>query len=197
MNSTPSPGGSGTGDARGGGFPAWSSRGRDAPDGPEWTAWSWTSGRRGGSWLGILLVLFGVGLLVQQVNPGISLSSLILLALGLAFAAAWIVGGRRSATVPALLLLALAAAQLLVDTGTLRGSGWTPLILGATLVLAWAIGLAQRVRREWALWIGLLFAAYGLASVWAQFPTLPNWAWIWPLLLILAGVLLLFRRRAI
>ena len=164
---------------------------------PEWAAWSWTSGggRRGVSWLGILLVLLGVALFIKQVNPAISFTSLFLLALGLAFGAAWIVGGWRGATVPAAILLALAAARLGGELQLLTGDGWTPLFLGTGLLIAWAVGLMQGVRREWALWIGLVLALYGLAQVWAFVPGLPNLGWIWPIALIVLGIILLLRRR--
>ena len=62
--------------------------------GPEWAAWSW--GRRGWNfpWLGILLVLVGVGLLIQYFVPGVGAATLVLTAIGLSFLAAWLFGER-------------------------------------------------------------------------------------------------------
>jgi len=141
------------------------------------------------------LVLVGVAILINQVTPGVTLTSLFLLALGLAFAAAWIVGGWRGATVPALILLSLAFGRLIVEVGVAHDPGWTPLSLGVGLLLAWVIGTVQHVHRGWALWVGLVLALYGVAQVTTQLTGLPNLSWLWPAFLILAGVLLLLRRR--
>src|SRR5262249_15472204 len=75
---------------------------------PEWRVWSWdsTTGQRAGvSWLGVLLVVIGIALFINQVNRSIGLGSLFLLGLGIAFGAAWLIGGWKGATVPSLLLL--------------------------------------------------------------------------------------------
>lgn len=175
---------------------SWTARPVAGEQGPEWSAWTWTSGgRRGVSWLGVLLVLLGVALLIQQVNPAISFTSLFLLALGLAFGAAWIFGGLRGATVPALVLLALALARLVTELGYVTGDGWTPLFLGVALLIAWLAGLIQHARREWALWLGLILGVYGLAQVWSVIPGLPDLSLLWPVALIVLGLVLLLRRR--
>jgi hypothetical protein len=171
--------------------------GREAP---EWTVWSWTGGRRDGqtgvSWLGVLLVLLGVAFLINQVNRQISFTSMFLLALGLAFGAAWLVGGWRSATVPALVLLALGISRLASDLNVVTGSGWTPLALGIAFLIAWAVSPFQKTRRNWALWFGLILGIYGFAQVSSVLvPGLPDLPWLWPAVLIGIGVLLLFRRR--
>ncbi len=164
-------------------------------DGPEWTAWTWTNRHRGGWWMGILLMLLGIWLLIEQVAPDLNFGTLFLLAVGLGFAAAWIVGGVKGATMPALLVIAYALAGLVVELHVAQAGGWTPLFLGVALVVAWVVGIEQHVNRTWALWVGLVLGAYGLTEVSAQFPALPNVTLFWPLLLIVVGVLLLFRRR--
>src|SRR4029077_78740 len=66
-----------------GSWQTWSAKPVTGEQGPEWTAWHWAAsgdGRRGISWLGVLLVLLGVALFIQQVNPAISFTSLFLLA---------------------------------------------------------------------------------------------------------------------
>ncbi len=182
--------------------PSWRGRQANHPgaDAPEWAAWSWTAGRRDGrggvSWLGVLLVLLGIALLVNQVNRSIDIGSMFLLALGLAFAAAWLIGGWRSATVPALVLIALGVIGLATGLGYVTGPGWTSLALGIALLGAWLIGPLQKVRRGWAMWIGLILTVYGFARVSpVLFPSLPDMPWLWPVVLIAIGVALLMRRR--
>jgi hypothetical protein len=169
-------------------------------DGPEWAMWSWMGGRRGGqhgvSWLGVLLVLLGVAILINQLNRAIDIGSMLLLALGVAFGAAWLIGGWRSATVPALVLTALGIVGLATGLGYVSGPGWTSLALGVALLLAWAVAPAQRTRRSWALWIGLILGIYGFARVSPSLlPGVPDLPWLWPVVLIGIGVLLLLRRR--
>lgn len=182
--------------------PTWRGRQANHPgmDAPEWAAWSWTAGRhdgrRGVSWLGVLLVLLGAALLVNQVNRSIDIGSMFLLALGLAFGAAWLIGGWRSATVPALILSALGVIGLANGVGYVTGPGWTSLALGIALLIAWLIGPLQKVRRSWAMWMGLILTLYGFVRVSpVLFPNLPDTPWLWPLVLIAIGVALLMRRR--
>lgn len=177
----------------------WGTHRADA-DGPEWAVWSWAGGRRDGqgsvSWLGVLLVLLGVALFVNQVNRSIDIGSMFLLALGLAFLSAWLIGGWRSATVPALVLAALGVAGLATGLGYFSGPGWTSLALGVAFLIAWAIGPLQKRRRTWALWIGLILSIYGFARVSPLLlPGLPDLPWLWPLVLVVIGVALLLRRR--
>jgi hypothetical protein len=176
-----------------GGFRSWTAR-SVGDDGPEWQAWQWTSGRRGFSWIGILLVVLGVALLIQQLLPGVTFTSLLLAALAVAFAAAWLIGGWKGGTLPALALGAWAGSRLLTELDLVTGEGWTPLLVGLALIAAWALGRVQQVRREWALWMGLALAAFGLAGLTDVLPG--GWDVLWPLLLVGLGVLLIVRRRA-
>lgn len=176
-----------------GGFRSWTARSVGGDDGPEWQAWSWTSGRRGFSWIGILLVVLGAALLIQQLVPGVSFTSLLLLALAAAFAAAWLFGGWKGATLPTLALGAWGASRLLTELDLVEGEGWTPLLVGAALIAAWALGSVQGVRREWALWVGLALGVFGAAGLTDVLPG--GWDLLWPLLLVGLGVLLIVRRR--
>ncbi len=143
-------------------------------------------------WVGVLLVLLGVALLVRQLAPAISFGDLLLLALGLAFAGAWLVAHQRWALVPAILLLALALPRLLRDVGVIGGDGWTPLFLGAALLLVWAIGRAQqRAGHGWALWLGGLFVVVGLFQLSDRIPGIPDLGALWPLIIIGAGLALI------
>ena len=184
-----------SGPVEAGGFRSWSARSVGSDSGPEWQAWSWTSGRRGFSWLGVLLVLVGVALLIGQVFPAVSFTSLLLLGLGIAFGAAWLIGGWNGATLPALALVAWGGARLAVELGYLSGNGWTPLCVGLALIAAWALGPTQKVRRGWALWVGGALAIFGIAGITDALPG--GWDLLWPLLLVGLGVLLIARRRTV
>ncbi len=176
--------------------PGWRSWGaRPVGDPPGWAARGWSGGGRQVPWLGVFLVLIGVALFVQAIQPQISFTSMLLVALGIAFGAAWLVGGFRAAFVPAVVLLAIAAARLVGELGYLTGSGWTPLFLGAAFLLAWVVGRVQRVRRDWALWVGAILLLIGLAQVSDRIPGLPNLGLLWPLVIIAVGGLLLVRAR--
>lgn len=162
---------------------------------------SWASIQRDGqgrvSWLGVLLVLVGAALFINQLNRSIDVGSVVLLALGVACAAGWLIRGYTSATVPALALTALGIAGLGNGLGYLEGPGWAPLAVGGALVVAWALGPLQKRSRPWALWLGLILGVYGLARVSSVLlPGVPDLPWLGPAVLIGIGVALLVRRRA-
>lgn len=166
---------------------------------PEWRVWSWEAtrrpGTRGVSWLGVLLVVIGICLFINQLNRSIDLGSLFLVGFGIAFGAAWLIGGSRGATVPCLVLLALGIQGLLSSTGELHGPGWSAVAIAIALLLAWAIGLAQHRRRTWALWVGAFAGLYGLARVSTDLlPGLPDIGWLAAVALIVLGLALLLRR---
>jgi hypothetical protein len=171
-----------------------SEAGPDQPVGrPEWTEWSW-SPRRRVPWLGILLVLFGLALLVQQLSP-LSASALILGALAIAFGASWLFGGSRWAMVPALLLGALAIPEALTDLGYIAGPGWGSLSLGVAFVLIWLLGRRPGHPRNWALWLAVIFGLIGLTQVSRQFAWLPPLDAFWPIVFIVLGVAVILGRR--
>jgi hypothetical protein len=182
-----------TGSVEAGGIRSWTARSVGGDSGPEWQAWTWTSGRRGFSWLGILLLLLGVALLIQQLLPGVSFTSLLLAALAVAFGAAWLIGGWNGATLPTLALGAWSAARIAGELGYLVGEGWTPLFVGLALIAAWALGSLQHVRRVWALWVGLALVVFGGAAITDLLPG--GWGVLWPLVLVGLGIYLLARRR--
>src|SRR4051812_13970593 len=84
-------------------------------DQAEWAQPTWTTPRGRFPWLGILLVLVGVGLLIQAVVPPntVSTGTVLLLAIGFALVAGWLFGGSWFAAIPGLLLIALGAAGLI------------------------------------------------------------------------------------
>lgn len=170
-------------------------RSAEQTGGPEWAAWHWASGRRRFPWAGILLVLLGGALLLQQLVPGLQFGTIILLGLGLAFLAAWLAGRSRVAATPGFIFLGLGIGPLLRDLGYIQGGGWTSLILGIALLALWAVGEIMRQRHGWALWVGGILALIGLAQVSDRIPGFPDVAALWPVLLIAIGLVVIFGGR--
>lgn len=167
----------------------------DRSDGPEWTGW-WMA-RRGWNfpWLGVLLVLVGVGLLVQYLVPSVTTGTLVLAAIGVAFIAAWALGGSRWAVVPGALILALAAAGLIRELGIYNGPGLSALALAAAFLLIWLLDYARGVRSTWPLWGLALFGLIGLVQISGRITAIPELGAIWPVVIIIVGVLLLLSAR--
>ena len=164
-------------------------------EGPEWAAWSW--GRRGWSfpWLGVLLVLVGAGLLIQYFVPGVSAGTLVLAALGLVFIAAWVFGRSRWAVVPGLLILALATAGLARELNIYDGPGLTAIALAVAFLLIWLLDYARGRRSTWPLWGMAIFGLVGLVQVSGRIAGIPELGALWPVLIIVLGVLLLLSAR--
>ncbi len=163
---------------------------------PEWADWRRSpGGGRSLPLLGIFLVVIGLALLIQQFQLGISLTSLVVLALGIAFGAVWLLGGVRGAFVPAAFLVALALARLVVELRVVSGEGWTALFVGFGLLAIWGVGRWQRAKREWALWLGVILVLIGLAQVSLRAAGFREFGLIWPALIILIGGALLLRSR--
>jgi hypothetical protein len=146
-------------------------------------------------WLAILLIVLGVGLLVELLVPDLSFGSLLILAAGLAFGATWLVGHVTGATMPALVLTAWGAAGIGTDLGILTGEGWTTLLVGIAFLLGWALARYQRVRRDWALVLGLVLGLIGLADVSDALALDLNGAVLIPLALIGVSLYLIVRDR--
>ena len=164
---------------------------------PEWWGGSWEGRRRGFPLLGVLLVLIGVGLLLQVVYPAVSLSTLILLAIGLAFLAGWIIGRSWFAMVPGFLILALGIGELIEDMGLLRpahqdvpGLASTALALGFLAIFVTA--RASGRRWMWPLWAAAIFGLIGIAQL-SAFVALPQFGLIVPVLIIVLGLIVLFQ----
>ena len=169
-------------------------RWRNAAPGPEWQAWTWTSSARPVPWFGGLLLVLGVGLLVEQLVPELTFGSLLILGLGGAFAIAWLIGRVSGATVPALVLLGWGLARVGGELGYLPGDGWSLLFVGIAFLIAWALGRVQGVRRDWALVLGAILGVIGLADAADSLPFTLDAAIIIPILLIGAGLWLIWRR---
>jgi hypothetical protein len=163
--------------------------------GPEWAAWSW--GRRGWNfpWLGILLVLVGVGLLIQYFVPDVSAGTLVLTAIALAFLAAWLFDRSRWAVVPGLLILALAVSGLTRELNVYSGPGLTAAALAVAFLLIWVLDYARGVRSTWPLWGLAIFGLIALVQASGRISGIPELGALWPVLVIVIGVLLLFPAR--
>lgn len=168
-----------------------------APGGPtQARVFTWSSAGRSFPWFAILLILLGVGLLIELLVPELSFGSLLILAAGGAFAAAWLVGRIVGATVPALILIAWALSRMATELEILSGDGWSSLFVGVAFLIGWGLARFQRARREWALWLGLILAVIGLADVSDALPFSLDFAIVIPLAIIGMGVYLILRNRA-
>jgi hypothetical protein len=157
--------------------------------------YTWSSARRPFPVFAVVLLVLGVGLLIELLVPDLSFGSLVIFALGIAAAAAWLIGGVIVATVPALVLLGWGLAGIGSDLGYLVGDGWGSLFIGIGLLIAWGLARYQHARREWALVVGLVLGVIGLADVADTLPFDADLAVLIPLALIVAGTYLIFRDR--
>lgn len=146
-------------------------------------------------WLAVLLLVVGVGLLLELLIPALSFASLIILVIGLAFGAAWLLGHVVGATMPALIFVAWGVSDVATDLGYLSGDGWTSLSVGVALLIGWAIGRYQQARRDWALVVGIVFAAIGLADVSDALALDLDMFVIIPVSMIAVGLFLVLRDR--
>jgi hypothetical protein len=153
----------------------------------------WSSSGQSFPWFAILLLVLGIGLLIEIAFPDLSFGSLIILAAGLAFGAAWLFGHVVGATMPALVLTAWGLASVLGDFDVLVGDGWTTLFIGLAFLVGWIIARAQGVRRDYALWIGLILGLIGLADTADALPFDLGIAIVIPLVMIGLGIYLVWQ----
>jgi hypothetical protein len=157
--------------------------------------YSWSSTGQSFPWFAVLLLVLGVGLLIEILIPDLSFGSLIILATGVAFGAAWLYRGVVGATMPALVMTAWGLAGVGRDFGILTGDGWNTLFIGAAFLIGWALAGLQRTRREYALWIGAILALIGLADVSDTLPFDIGLAVVIPLAMIGIGIYMVWKSR--
>jgi hypothetical protein len=174
---------------------AGSGSGQEPPGQPFVRVYRWDSSRGSFPWFAILLLVLGIGLLIEILIPDLSFGSLLILAAGLAFGAAWLWGGIVGATMPALVLTAWGLASVGRDFDVLTGDGWNTLLIGVAFLIGWALGRVQHVRREYALWIGVILGIIGLADTSDTLPFDLSFAIIIPLVMIGLGVYLVWQSR--
>lgn len=166
----------------------------------DWAQPAWTTSRGGRfPWLGILLVLVGIALLVQAAVPAgtISTGTVLLIAIGVALVAGWVFGGSWFAAVPGLLLLALGAAGLIRELNVYDGPGLTAISLAVAFLVIWMIGLWRDRRSRWPLVAAALLGLIGAIQVFGQLSNIPELNVVWPIVIIVVGMILLVvaRRR--
>ncbi len=166
-------------------------------DESDWTGQTWTNRGRNFPWLGILLVLVGLALLIQAALPPntVTAGTVLLLAIGAAMIAGWLFGGSWFAAIPGLLLLALGVARLISELNIYSGPGITALSLAGAFVLIWAIGLARERRSRWPLVAAIILGLVGLIQVFGQLSNIPELGVVWPVVIIVVGVVLLISAR--
>ena len=96
---------------------------------------------------------------------------------------------------PGLLILAVALARLIDELNIYRGPGTTSLCLTGAFGLIWLIGYARGRRGTWSLWGLAIFGLIGLVQVSGRIAGVPELGALWPIVIILLGVLLLFSSR--
>jgi hypothetical protein len=165
---------------------------------PEWTGWSWAQNReRSFPWLGLLLVVIGVGLTIEYFVPSIGLGTLVLLGIAAAFFAGYAFGGPNALLVPGLLIGALVVARLIDELNIYTGPGTTALAVAAAFLVIWLLGLRRPTRRPstWPLWGAAIFGLVGFIELAGNLSGLPALSGLWPVLLIGLGLLIVFNGR--
>ncbi len=167
----------------------------------EYWGWSWDNRRRGFPLLGVLLVLIGIGLLIQQVVPAITVGTLVLLALGLALLAGWAIGRSWFSMITGFLLLSLGVAGVTRDLGYVPDPtpGVTALALAAAFAVIWLVAFASGHRRyTWALWAAAILGLIGAVQISGRLTGMPELSALWPFVIIVLGisVLINWQRRA-
>ncbi|CAN5199172.1 hypothetical protein BH24CHL7_BH24CHL7_03870 [soil metagenome] len=173
---------------------------RDGDEGPEWQAWTWGSRGTGFPWLGVLLVLIGIGLLIRYLVPTVSVGTLILLAVGLAFLVGWLLGRSWFAMVPGVLLISLGTAELLEDLALfgppgqdVAGLGSAALAVGFLVIFVAA--MARGRRWTLALWAAGLFGLIAVVQLSGRLVGIPELGALWPVAIIAIGVIILLNAR--
>lgn len=155
--------------------------------------WEWhdVAGRRSGlPWLGIFLVVFGGLLLVEQVLPELrTAGSLVFLAVGISFLAKWAIDRGTGSLYAGAIVTGLAAPDLIEATGLVAGPGLGTVSLGVAFLAIAGVRAGQGGGWGWQLGLGAILAAIGgsqlaLGSV---------GTYVWPLLILAAGGVLLLR----
>jgi len=157
--------------------------------------YSWSSSGRSIPWFAVLLVVLGVGLLVEQFTD-LGFGHVLILGFGIALGAAWLLRGIIGATVPALALTGWGLAGLGSDIGLLPGDGWTTLFIGVAFLVGWGLARYQNARRGWALWVGAILGVLGLIEVADALPEGVEVASLIAVALIGLGVWIVYQSRA-
>ena len=124
-----------------------------------------TRGGPGLPWIGIFLLVFGGLLLVQQAYPELeSASSLLVLAIGLAFLVKWAIDRGTGSLYAGSIITALAAPGVLNAAGV-EADGLGTFSLGVAFLFIAAVRAASGGGWGWQLWFGGLLALIGGVNI--------------------------------
>jgi len=160
--------------------------------------WEWNDigGPRARSrlpWFGIFLVVFGALLLLRQFFPSLETAgSLLFLAVGIAFLVSWLVNRGVGSLYLGAIITALAAPDLLAAAGIVSGPGVGTLCLGVAFLFIALIRGATGGGWGWQAGLGAILTAIGGSSL--VVPGIS--ALIWPVVLVILGVIVLVRASA-
>ncbi len=156
----------------------------------EWNDMGASRGRRGVPWFGIFLVVFGALLLLRQAYPTLNTAgSLLFLAVGLAFLVSWLINHGKGALYVGSIITALAAPDLLAAAKIVEGAGVGTLCLGVAFLFIALVRASSGAGWGWQAGFGVILLAIGGSSV-----AIPGFSGlVWPILLLVLGVILLTR----
>jgi hypothetical protein len=163
------------------------------PERVEVYTWTWGSdeGRRPGiPWIGVFLLVFGGLLLVEQVLPQYrELGNLVLLAAGVASLILWAINRGSVALYAGAFLTALALPGTIEALGAPLGPGWGTIFFGLAFLFVGAVRFSQRGGWGWQVWFGGFLVLIGGAQAFRP----ETASFIWPVLLLGIGLLLVLR----
>ncbi len=158
-------------------------------------SWRWGPDERrrpGLPWVGIFLVVFGGLLFVNELLPDYRrLGDTLILAAGIASLIAWILRRSTLALYAGAFLTALAMPGTLEGLGVPLGPGWGTVSFGLAFVFVAAVRAWRGGGWGWQLLYGGILILIGGSQI-AKPDTA---ALVWPMLLVILGVILLIRGR--
>src|SRR2546421_545819 len=155
--------------------------------------WQWgrdEDRRPGLPWIGIFLLVFGGLLLLERFVPGLQFAgSAFLLAVGLVLLLRWFVERGSGSLYAGAIITALALPNTLEALGVAGGPGLGMVCLGLAFLFIALVRWTTSGGLGWQAWFGAILAIYGLTRL-----AIPDVGQvIVPLLLVVAGVLILVR----
>lgn len=140
-------------------------------------------------------MLFGGALLLQHLGSPLGADTLVLIAVTLGFGYAWLGAGEPWAPIPTAFFAALAASAVGRDLDLISGDAWTWLFLGLAFLVVWAFGRIGPFRHRWAIWPAAFFFLIAAADFGQEMAAFPGLGQLWPLIIVLAGLLLIARGK--
>ena len=157
--------------------------------------WEWgpEEGRRPGlPWIGIFLLVFGALLLIQQLFPQAEpLSSLVFVAIGIAFLVKWAIDRGTGSLYAGAIITALAAPNIIENATGATYDGLGTLCLGIAFLFIAAVRAATSGGIGWQAWFGGLLAIIGIAEM----VTFGFGDLLVPIVLVLLGIGLILGSR--